>query len=58
MFIKSNTQNRYNVFDMIKAFEDLVKNKSQSVENLGKIESQRVKYNCKIISLSDDGQLK
>ena len=47
VFIKSNTQNRYNVFAMIKAFEDLTQSKDSSIT-----------YKCKILNLSDNGELK
>lgn len=47
VFIKSNTQNRYNVFAMIKAFEDLTK-----------WTNYQITYNCKILNLSDNGDLK
>ncbi len=47
VFIKSNTQNRYNVFAMIKAFEDLTQSKDS-----------RITYKCKILNLSDNGELK
>lgn len=47
VFIKSNTQKRYNVFAMIKAFEDLTK-----------WTNPQITYKCKILSLSDNGDLK